>query len=98
MGRLGAAKRRMLSSAERPLVEVAAWLGAVPLTGAAEGIVTVVRQWQMSSVEQKCQRVYIMRAAVSGRCSWAGNSRNEAGETASLADVRWKPGSEGKKS
>lgn len=38
-GRLGAAKRRMLSLAERPSVEVAAWLGVVPLTGAAEGIV-----------------------------------------------------------
>lgn len=39
MGRLGAAKRRMLSLAERPSVEVAAWLGVLPLTGAAEGMV-----------------------------------------------------------
>jgi hypothetical protein len=98
MGLLGAAKRRMLSSAESPLVEVLAWFGEVPLTGSTEGMVTVVRQWQVSSVKQKRQRVYIVRAAVSGGCSWAGNSRsNEAGETASLADVRWKPGSEGKK-
>lgn len=38
--RLGASKRRMLSLADRPSeVEVAAWLGAEPLTGAAEGIV-----------------------------------------------------------
>ena len=38
--RLGASKRRMLSLADRPsLVEVPAWLGAEPLTGAAEGIV-----------------------------------------------------------
>jgi hypothetical protein len=43
-GRLGAAKRRMLSLAERPsLDEVAAWLG-VPLGGAAEDI---VGQWQV---------------------------------------------------
>ena len=41
IGREGAAKRRMLSLAERPSVEVAAWLGVVPLVGAAEGIVTV---------------------------------------------------------
>jgi hypothetical protein len=39
MGRLGATKRRMLSLAEPPSVEVAAWLGVLPLTGAAEGIV-----------------------------------------------------------
>jgi hypothetical protein len=40
MGRLGAAKRRMLSLAERPSpVEVAAWEGTFPSTGAAEGIV-----------------------------------------------------------
>lgn len=38
--RLGASKRRMLSLADKPsLVEVPAWLGAEPLTGAAEGIV-----------------------------------------------------------
>ena len=41
--RLGASKRRMLSLADRPsLVEVPAWLGAEPLTGAAEGIVAGV--------------------------------------------------------
>lgn len=39
MGRLGAAKRRMLSLTERPSVEVDAWLGVLPLTGAADGIV-----------------------------------------------------------
>ena len=39
MGRLGAAKRRMLSLAERPSPEVAACEGVVPLAGAAEGIV-----------------------------------------------------------
>lgn len=38
MGREGAAKRRMLSLAERLSDEVAAWLGTAPLTGAAEGI------------------------------------------------------------
>lgn len=37
-GREGAAKRRMLSLAERPSVEVAAWAGTAPLAGAAEGI------------------------------------------------------------
>ena len=47
MGREGAAKRRMLSLAERPSVEEAAWLGVVPLVGAAEGIVTVGAQWQV---------------------------------------------------
>jgi hypothetical protein len=42
MGRLGAAKRRMLSLAERPsLVEVADCEGTLPLAGAAEGIVDV---------------------------------------------------------
>ncbi len=40
IGRLGAAKRRMLSLAERPSpVEVADCDGRLPLTGAAEGIV-----------------------------------------------------------
>lgn len=38
-GRLGAAKRRMLSLAERLSLEVAAWLGLLPLTGTVEGIV-----------------------------------------------------------
>lgn len=43
MGRLGAAKRRMLSLAERPpSVEVAAWLGVFPLTGAAAAMVPEV--------------------------------------------------------
>ena len=38
--RLGASKRRMLSLADKPsLVEVPAWLGTDPLTGAAVGIV-----------------------------------------------------------
>lgn len=41
MGRLGAAKRRMLSLAERPSLEVAACAGTLPLGGAAEGIVKV---------------------------------------------------------
>lgn len=44
MGRLGAAKRRMLSLAERLSPDVAAWLGVVPLTGAAEGIVWAGRR------------------------------------------------------
>ena len=43
MGRLGAAKRRMLSLADRPSVEVVAWLGVLPLGGAVEGIVGAVR-------------------------------------------------------
>ena len=37
-GREGAVKRWMLSLAERLLLEVAAWLGVAPLTGAAEGM------------------------------------------------------------
>ena len=37
--RLGASKRRMLSLADTPSLVVPAWLGAEPLTGAAEGIV-----------------------------------------------------------
>ena len=43
--RLGASKRRMLSLADRPSVEVPAWLGTEPLTGAAEGIVAGRVQW-----------------------------------------------------
>lgn len=38
IGRLGAAKRRMLSLAERPSAAAAAAAGVVPLSGAAEGI------------------------------------------------------------
>jgi hypothetical protein len=50
MGREGAAKRRMLSLAESPSVEVEACWGVVPLTGAADGIVTVAgSQLTMSS-------------------------------------------------
>jgi hypothetical protein len=41
MGRLGAAKRRMLSLAERPSLEVAVCWGTLPWTGSAEGIVAV---------------------------------------------------------
>lgn len=40
MGRLGAAKRRMLSLAERPSLEVAVWLG-----GAAEDMAGVNGRW-----------------------------------------------------
>lgn len=39
MGLLGAAKRRMLSLADKLSLEVAAWLGVLPLTGTVEGIV-----------------------------------------------------------
>lgn len=42
IGRLGAAKRRMLSLADRPSVEVAAWLGVC-----AEDMVAVVLQEQV---------------------------------------------------
>ena len=54
--RLGASKRRMLSLADWPsVVEVPAWLGAEPLTGAAEGIVAgrVSRSIGMAETRRK---------------------------------------------
>jgi hypothetical protein len=50
IARLGASKRRMLSLADRPSLEVPAWLGTEPLTGAAEGIVAgrVQFSWERS--------------------------------------------------
>lgn len=50
--RLGASKRRMLSLADRPSVEVAAWLGTAPLAGAAEGIVAGGCNWRGRSGEE----------------------------------------------
>ena len=65
MGRLGAAKRRMLSLAERPSVEVAAWLGVLPLTGAAEGIVAAIEGIELqANVSRVCMRRLSVRLAI----------------------------------
>lgn len=75
MGRLGAAKRRMLSLAERPSPEVAAACeGVVSLAGAAEGIVAglgaafLKRGWAEASVSQSGAR------GSAGTGNWCGRT------------------------
>lgn len=75
--RLGASKRRMLSLADRPSLEVAAWLGAEPLTGAAEGIVAGLVQLK----GQKTGRRGLMR--VYCQCGRAGDA-----EARTMAEAR----------
>lgn len=53
-GREGAAKRWMLSLAERLPVEGAAWLGVAPLTGAAEGMLARIVGRSSQSAEGRC--------------------------------------------
>jgi hypothetical protein len=88
MGRLGAAKRRMLSLAERPSPVVAAWEGTFPSTGAAEGIVAGYASIDDMKL-QLLRKSLIAQLSVGFRISNTVLSSQTL--AAGLADVRTQP-------
>lgn len=65
MGREGAAKRRMLSLAERLSDEVAAWLGVAPLAVAAEDMLARgVEEGSQSAEEKAWERRAVSKGAI----------------------------------
>lgn len=61
----------MLSLAERPSPDVAAWLGVVPLTGAAEGIVTGWRSMDNVKLEGVMSGLKTVQCRLDRQEQWA---------------------------